>query len=226
MSRRLAGRTGRNSRGVALLLALALWLAGCRKTVSQDHVKAAQLFDTLRYARGDEAVLDPRMAQVEALLKQVSDESLSYASAQALQKRIQEDRARLAQEKAAQQAAVQEALKPPAVTFSPSVRMPVPVAASPMDPPDAGSPQPITGMPLAELSQRFSGCFSPDAPVNVLGKGKLETWTLKDIANCRDRHPGFDGRLILIEGGQVLTAVDRAAARAKSIPDGGAPKAR
>lgn len=219
-------KSGLKSAGLTLALALILATPGCRRTLSQDYVQAAAQFDALRVRLGAEAVLDPQIAQVETLLQRVPKGSLSYGSAQALQKRIDDDRAELTRAKEARETSMREALKPPDVQFSSLPRREEPAPTPPADVPDAGSAQPVAGMPLGELSQRFSGCFTTGAPLNVMGKGKLETWVLKDITNCRDRHPGFAERLILVENGKILTAVDRATARAQTIPDGGAPKPR
>lgn len=214
------------ARATVLLAALTLGTAGCRKTLSQDYVQAAKLFDSIRAQRGADAVKDPRMAQVEALLKQVPADSLSRPAADALQKRISDERAALAGGQEAREKLMREALKPPDVRFAPSLPKSVPIKETELPTPDAGAAQPVAGMSVNEFSQRFSGCFRPDASLDVLGKGRLETYALKDIANCRDRHPGFDGQLVLIEKGQILTTVDRSAARAQTISDGGAPKAR
>jgi hypothetical protein len=218
---------GRASRVGVATIGLLLGTVGCRKTISDDYVQAAQLFDALRSKAGAEAALDPRMAQVEALLRKVPERSLSHPSAVALQKRIDDERTALVQAREARDRSVQEALKPPDVHFAPSLPKSIPVKALPPESaPDAGAAQPVEGMAVSEFSQRFSGCFAPDAPLDVLGKGKLETWALKNIANCRDRHPGFDDRLVVVEKGKILAMVDRAAARSRSIPDGGAAQPR
>ena len=87
---------------------------------------------------------------------------------------------------------------------------------------DAGSNQPSPHMPLAEFTKRFSGCFQPSDRINVIGKGMMDSWELKDIANCRDRHPGFDQLLVLTDGKEVSTNIAKSLVEYR-LPDGGLP---
>src|SRR5919197_1252047 len=89
--------------------------------------------------------------------------------------------------------------------------------------PDAGSrdagasDQPSAGMPLSELRRRFGMCFDSGTELELPGKGSRPTFVLRNMALCRERHPGFDHRMIIVEGDRLL-----AIAEEKDLQMGGA----
>ncbi|HME92147.1 MAG TPA: hypothetical protein VKE49_12040, partial [Myxococcaceae bacterium] len=94
-----------------------------------------------------------------------------------------------------------------------------PTASAPAE--DAGFAHPAAGMELGEFNARFSNCFRSSDPVNVIGRGMMNSWELKDIANCRDRHPGFDAQIVLTDARQVSMVIPKSAVELR-LPDGGA----
>jgi hypothetical protein len=49
-----------------------------------------------------------------------------------------------------------------------------------------------------------------------------DSWELKDIANCRDRYPGFDQLLVLTNGTEVAMNIAKSLIEYR-LPDGGTP---
>ncbi len=209
--------------GRALILSLVLVaIGGCQKkqVPSERYIEAHALFSKLYAAQLDDAFVDPAIAQVEDLLGKVPEDSSDFAPAQALSRRIREGRSHLQEAEAVRRAASALAL-----ASGPYERMQVqaarPTEAAPSVE-DAGSNQPWAHMPLSEFTRRFSGCFKSSDKINVLGQGMHESWELKDIANCRDRHPGFDQLLVLTNGKEVAMNIAKSLIEYR-LPDGGMP---
>jgi hypothetical protein len=209
--------------GRALILSVALVaIGGCRKKPlpSERYTQAHEMFRKLYAAQLDDAYADPAIAQVEELLRQVPDDSSDFADAQALSRRTREGRSRLQEAEAIRRAASAQAM-----ASAPYERMQVRAAQPPEATPpveDAGSNQPWAHMPLSEFTRRFSGCFKSSDRINVLGQGMHDSWELKDIANCRDRHPGFDQLLVLTNGTEVAMNIAKSLIEYR-LPDGGTP---
>jgi len=204
----------------ALVLTSALLAVGCRKKQlpSDSYTQAHELFTKLYAMSLDDAFADPQMARVEALLQQVAEDSSDYPAASALSRRIREGRKHLQEADAARRAAAAQAIASgPYERMGPIKRAPDPVAEA-----DAGSNQPSPHMALAEFTNRFSGCFQRSDPINLVGKGMVDSWELKDIANCRDRHPGFDQLFVLTDSKEVVTNVAKNLVEYR-FPDGGLP---
>jgi len=204
----------------ALVLTSALLAVGCRKKQlpSDSYTQAHELFTKLYATSLDDAYADPQMARVEALLQQVAEDSSDYPAASALSRRIREGRKHLQEADAARRAAAAQAIASgPYERMGPIKRAPDPVAEA-----DAGSNQPSPHMALAEFTNRFSGCFQRSDPINLVGKGMVDSWELKDIANCRDRHPGFDQLFVLTDSKEVVTNVAKNLVEYR-FPDGGLP---
>jgi len=205
----------------ALVLTSALLAVGCRKKQlpSDSYTQAHELFTKLYATSLDDAFADPQMARVEALLQQVPEDSSDYPAASALSRRIREGRKHLQEADAARRAAAAQAIASgPYERMGPIKRAPDPVAEAA----DAGSNQPSPHMALAEFTNRFSGCFQRSDPINLVGKGMVDSWELKDIANCRDRHPGFDQLFVLTDSKEVVTNVAKNLVEYR-FPDGGLP---
>jgi len=185
---------------------------GCHrpKAPSQEFASANRLFVRVYAEMLDDAYVDPRMAQVEQLLSEVAAESADYAAAQQLLGRIRTGREKVQAEYNARRAAVGMANAP--------VQMTSRWTSTPRPPPgdqaaDAGH-SPASGMALSDFTHEFSDCFTPWKPVQLkeqgVDRGTVDSWELKDIANCRDRHPGFADRVVLTDPKKVLYVVNRA----------------
>ena len=205
----------------AVVLTSALLAVGCRKKQlpSDRYTEAHELFTKLYATALDDAFADPQMARVEELLQQVPEDSSDYVAASELSRRIRDGRTRLQKAEGVRRAAATQALASgPYERMGPLKRAPDPVAEAA----DAGSNQPSAHMALAEFTNRFSGCFQRSDPINLVGKGMLDSWELKDIANCRDRHPGFDQLFVLTDSKEVVTNVSKNLVEYR-FPDGGSP---
>lgn len=193
--------------GPAVVCAVAvLMVSGCarKSQPSEQYAQAHQLFSKLYAAQLDDAFGDPAMAQVDALLHQVSEDSSDWRAAKELARRIEEGRKRLREAEVARQTAAAQATAPvPYQRMTPQAPAQSAAAAQA----DAGASQPSPHMALAEFTARFSGCFQASDKVNVVGKGMFDSWELKNIANCRDRHPGFDQQYVLTDANEVFMTV-------------------
>jgi len=209
--------------GLSLAL-LALLACGRRKEPSPEYEKASKMHARLYADKYDDAYLDPKMGEVEALLDKVPANSLDAPGAQELRNRIQQGRER-AQAAADDQAkARRAAAAPPEDPFGrrgPDAPPPPPV---PEEKPDAGSAIPIPGMSMREFSARFTGCFRQDSPIRIqeLENRERNIWVLKDITNCRDRFPGFD-QLLLVEHDNTIWRFAQKSAIQYMVTDGGSP---
>jgi hypothetical protein len=214
---------------IAFVAASAVGAVGCKKPQpSVDYAEAESLFSTLYASKLDDAYLDPQMAKIEELLGKVPANSRDQAAAAELLRKITTERARVTAENAARKATIDEALKPMAVAFDSTPLAPVPKDEPPPDAGDetpavdAGATQPETGMSTAEFQRKFSGCFSQGTSVELVGHGLCETYELKDISNCRDRHPGYAAMLVVVGDGKILTLAAKAdAVERVRLPDGG-----
>jgi hypothetical protein len=204
----------RSRAGFVLLLASSLvWMAGCRrqKLPSQEFAAANRLFVRVYGEKLEDAFVDPRMAQVEQLLNDVAVESADYPAAQQLLGRIHTGREKAQTELNARRELMRAANAPVQMTsrWTPTP----PVDAGIAEVADAGH-EPTSGMALGEFTHEFSDCFSPWKPIQLseggVDRGMVDSWELKNIGNCRDRHPGFQDRLVLTDPRKVVMVVSRA----------------
>ena len=219
-------------RSLLIAVVATVCTVGCKKPQpSPDYAEAETLFSALYADKLDDAYTDPQMEKVEELLGRVPAASRDQAAAAELLRKISTERARVEAENAARKAAIDDALKPVAANFDSR-----PLAAVPQDPQDeppadagtsagavdAGPTQPETGMSSSEFLQKFSGCFSQGSAVELTGHGLCDTYELKDIANCRDRHPGFASTLVVIGEGKILTLSSKSKVQVRTrLEDGG-----
>jgi hypothetical protein len=169
----------------------------------------------------DDAFEDPRMDVVEQLLAKVPKDSSDAAAASALAQRIAAGREQSRAQAKKRDESLAAARKP--VEIPPSAAAAAPQSAIDAGEPavDAGPPHsPKPGMPYSQFTELFSGCFRPRNSILVEGRGMREAWELKDISNCRDRHPGFEDMIVIIEENQVLTNVRKDSIR-MTVADGG-----
>jgi sRNA-binding protein len=210
---------------LVLVALCALHALGCQRKAlpSEQYTQAHQLFSKLYGTQLDDAYADSQMNAVENLLNQVPAGSSDATSAQELLRRIAEGRARIQARREEQRNTLNQALATAPYERFPEER--TKEKAPPAATPDGGAGQPIPGMSLSEFTQRFSGCFQAAEPIVVAGMGVMDSWELKNIANCRDRHPGFDGMVVLTDGKQVSMNVSKSQVKWNS-PDAGRPEQR
>lgn len=208
---------------VPLAVAVAMLACSKRGNPSPSYTQAQELFQRVYAEKLDEAFDDDRMPKVEQLLANVPATSSDAPAARQLSERILTGRAHQREETKKRKENLAAAREP--VTLPPSqyVRPNVEVAAGTPPPAvDAGPPRnPSPGMPYDQFVDLFSGCFRQRGSIMVEGHGMKETWELKDITNCRDRHPGFDELIVLIDENKILATVRKDAIQ-KVAADGGA----
>lgn len=229
------------------LLALALLVAaGCHRPgpPSPAYAQARADFSHLYAQELDDAYVDPQMADVEAALRSVPADSVDHPNAQALLQRIQDGRTQVERERARTQQAMDEALAPP-VMFEPSgagssggltAVAPAADAGADAGVADASTepPEPVTGMSRAEFQKRFGDCFHPVGQATVGKGGAQATVYAVSGADCQKRFPGYQDRLLAVDGSQVLGTAPKSAyhpppdagtahADAGSAADAGAP---
>jgi hypothetical protein len=207
------------------LAGLSLATAACQKPQpSPEYGQALVLHARLTAAQSDDAYLSAQMEEVEALLSQVPAQSSDRTAAIGLAAQIQSERRRVQNENETRRREVAAALIPSDVTFDrPPGLPPVPTEQAPAPVVDAGvdagvAPQPRAGMALQEFTHRFSGCFTQAASVELAGKGQCDTYELKNIANCRDRHPGFDEVLVVIFQQKIFGVAPKSSVRMELRP--------
>ncbi len=220
---------------LAVLAVVALTASGCsrHRDASPEFSRASESFNKLYAQRLDDAFLDPRMREVEALLQRVPADSLDAQAAADLLSRIREGRTRMQKALDDAQAAATAARTPSTVSNAPRD---VPAEATPrpavVTPPDAGPPealQPTAGMPLAEFNRRFADCFQIAGPVDVQGAGARDSYELVDVSRCRTAHPRFVEAIVVADGQAIIGVVPKSALvrppPPPPPPDGGAPAA-
>jgi hypothetical protein len=198
---------------IAVLAVVGLVCGGCRhRDPSPEFSRASEAFNKLYAQRLDDAYLDPKMREVEALLQRVPTDSLDAQAASELLARIREGRTRMQKAQDEAQAASAAARTPSTVSNAPR-DTPAEAAAkappAPAPPPDAGpteAVQPTAGMPMTEFNRRFSDCFQIAGPVDVQGKGARDSYELVDTDRCRSAHPSFVDTIVVADG-QVLMGV-------------------
>lgn len=222
-----------SSRTLAGLLTALLVVAApvaCRKPAqpSEAYAQAHTRFGKLYAEKGDDAFLDPELAQVESLLDQVPADSLDAKAAQELRARIQAGKQQAeAQEKATADALAQA--RTPTQMPSGFNSTPSPASApSASEPPDeapdvgtgadAGTASVGVGTPEAQLAS--SGCFQKGEPLEVKGRGRRDRWELADRSACRQQYAPLQDQVLIIEDGKVLAQVPRSAIQAIPV-DGG-----
>ncbi|MFZ5471908.1 MAG: hypothetical protein ACOZIN_20955 [Myxococcota bacterium] len=205
------------------VLWVALALSACKKPQpSPEYQQALVLHSKLYVEKLDDAYLMPQMAEVEALLEKVPSHSADNLAAAELLQKIRSERTRVEAANAAREKEVAEALAPTPFVFPERNAEPTRAAEAPAPAPDAGANQPVAGMTLSEFTRRFGGCFSAGREIEVMGMGTVDSYELKNIANCRDRHPGFDALLVLAQAGKLLGTAPKSNVRIElRYPDGG-----
>jgi hypothetical protein len=199
-------------RAAVWALGAVVAVAGCSRKggPSPEYAQAREQFNALYGRLLDDAFVSPEIAAIEAKLVQVPERSEDFASAQELLQRIRSERERMQSRVADRAAAVRGALREATSDFQFASAGEEDAGLPDAGRPDAGSSgQPKAGMALAELRRRFGMCFEPGMELELPGKGGRPTFALRNMAVCRERHPGFDRKLVVAEGERVLFIADQ-----------------
>lgn len=200
---------------VCAALALSSPLTGCTKQgpPSPEYLEARAEFSALYGKHLEDAYLLPEMQGIEAKLERVAPESEHANEARSLLLRIRSGRERVEGLRADREELVRRAHEPVGSGRFEEPKAEVedagPAKASAEEPPDAGSEGPVAGMPISELTRRFGDCFLGGETIVVEGRGERQTWKLRDSVFCRQRHPGFEDRIVVEEAGAVLSVANR-----------------
>lgn len=215
----------------AALCVLALVCSGCLRQgePSAAYAEGTKAFNELYGRYLEEAYAHPDMAAAEEKLASVPKDSSDYRHAQELVKRIQSGRERTQAERDAREEAMANAARPtPNFEFrrdtEPEIAPPAPEAKLVVDAGEAA--QPAVGMAIADLQRRWGDCFVAGPSLEVRGQGELSTLELRDLLFCRQRHPGFDQRLVAFEGGTVRMLAEKKDIVQVPVADAGAAPAR
>lgn len=205
-----------------LLLAVVLAVgSGCKKKQpSQEFTDASTQFAALYGEKLDEAYLDPAMDDIVSKLQRVPEDSTDTQAAKELLARIETGRAKLREQAAAREAAKAEALKTQVVPFNPTNTGTTQTNTQVEPPPQAATPDagpnvavaPRPGMTLAEFDKAFGDCFDYGVTIFLegAGQGAADSRTLKDLNRCKDRLPGYEGKMVLFQNGSVVNIVNKA----------------
>lgn len=199
---------------------------------SEEFTQARTRFGKLVAEKGDDAFLDPRLAEVETLLAQVPKDSLDASAADELRARIQTGKQQAEAQLKSKNDALAKAREPGQMpsgggfnlpTQAPPPPPPPPRAAPDAGTPDAGGPsQPDVGTPAAQLASGFNGCFQKGESLNVQGRGLRERWELADRVACRQQYASLQDTVFLIEDGKVLGTAPKSAIQRVPV-DAGTP---
>jgi hypothetical protein len=197
--------------GAMLLALLALSVAGCQRRgqPSELFAEASEQFTAIYSRHLDEAFLLAEMDEVEAKLQQVPKGSSDRFLADELLGRIEEGRAAQVERRRFLEEAMAEARRPSRDFASAREEEPEPPAVAAPEAPDAGSPHPEVGTEVSDLTSLFAPCFVPGERIQLVDVGMREVYELRDLELCRQRHPGYDQRLLVIQDGKVLLVGDK-----------------
>jgi hypothetical protein len=195
----------RQKRLVVAVLALAFACTRSAPKPDANYERASQLYQQLFAAQLDDAYGDPKMNEVEALLKKVDPASSDAASAQAMLGAIQHGREELAKDRAARDRVTAAAAKP--------VKMPnidpdkiLAASAARAGAADAGPPSDAygPGASITEINSATGGCLVAEEPFQETGTGKSGTvYRLSSAPLCAQSLPGFVGQAVLVSDGRL-----------------------
>ena len=219
---------------LAVLALVALTSTGCNRhrDPSPEFSRASESFNKLYAQKLDDAYLDPKMREVEALLQRVPADSLDAQASTELLNRIHEGQTRMQKALDDAQAAGAAARTPSTVSNAPRDQPAADAPKAAVAPPvDAGPPealQPTAGMSMAEFNRRFADCFQIAGPVDVQGSGARDSYDLIDSSRCRIAHPTFTDAIVVADGQAILGVVAKSALLhppAPPVVDGGSAEA-
>lgn len=192
---------------VLVLAALALVSCAKKKQPSPEFAQAQQIWTELVQVHALEAHADPRAEQVLALLASVDPNSLDAQAAAELAARIRSARAEAKASAERQAALIEAAAKLPPMpegfaAVEPAEPEPPPAEPEPVAEP-AEETQPSEGMEAAVFKQKFDRCFEYKNAFGTPTGQEGDVWGLKDLSICRELHPTFTTRSVLLMDGRV-----------------------
>jgi hypothetical protein len=169
-----------------LLVVCLLGLGACRKKTAPEYYQLESNVSILSTRDGDDAWGSDEMEQTLAALKKVDPEALEGPKARALISQIETERARVAREAAAAEAA-RAVPSPPAERFTETKTNAQPVPSEPLD---AGKPErPYLGMSQGEFKSLFGACMQLDGELPVPGLGTTTAWSVRNTDSaCRKKY--------------------------------------
>jgi len=198
----------------AFALAAALALAACpRPQPSPEYQQARERLQAATARSPLDPYGQPEMDEILALLERVPRDSLDAEAAQALRRRILEERQLQAEQAARRKELLEAAERPtPAPAPLPAGGGPALSAAAA---PEAGPvPGLAVGTALSTFQASHGDCFERRGPARV-GDRPADAWALRDDPACAQAHPGAAGRLVLFAEGKLLEV--RGAAEARTV---------
>jgi hypothetical protein len=217
---------GRETLRVALCLLCVFLAAGCRpKGPDANYEKAAKIYQQLYATELDDAYGDPKMAEVEALLKKVDKRSIDHDAAQAMLHSIERGREELAKSRADREK-MGAAAAASARSGSPNIDVAKILAAS-ATVEDAGTPPDpyAAGSSVAEINTATGGCLADAEQFTEQVTGVTGTvYRLAKAPACAEKLPGFVGQVVLVKDGRIYRRMpDPGPLTPPSPPDAGAP---
>ncbi len=214
-----------------MMISVGLVATGCRKK-SHAYLDASGRYDTLVARAGNEACLEPEMANVEAILKTVPDGDEDAPKAAELLKTISTCRAAASQNKLDIAATLSKLKEVAPSTPSAGSAQPAPARAAAaadggVDAGDDVGPGPKIGTKTVELEQKYSICFQRGASVQIGGATPFtaETWELKESYLCQKQYPGHVGRSLIMMNGAVRDIFAKGEVKAETkVIDAGGPQ--
>lgn len=197
---------------VASCVAAAALLSSCTRQgpPSPEFEQAQRQFTELYGRELEDAYRSPQLGPIQQKLESVPESSSDYERAQELLKRIHSGLERAeARELERQEEIAALTQTPTDVRFREEVQDAGPPTAATAAV-DAGEPSsPVKGTSLTELTRRWGDCFLPSLAIEIPGKGILPTFGLRDTVYCRQQHPGYEQKILVMDAGRVFLVGDR-----------------
>jgi hypothetical protein len=209
-----------------VLVALVL-LAGCPKPKpSLEYTEASGSYTSLVAKLGDDAYTDPEMTRIEGLLQKVPAESLDAAAARELLARIATERKRAASDAAAQQKAMDDAVKPVDLPDSPRSDDNTPPAQGTVDP-KTMDPGIKRGMTPEELKKATGDCFGFSDNIKLRNADGTDTdgviYERRDFNYCKDKYGAYEGRVLIFRDDKLVGNFDKGEIRHEQVKNDEVP---
>lgn len=203
-------------RSAACLAVFALFACSHHGGPSPEYQEASARYTQLYAEKSEDAYTDRAMEDVVALLRRVPSGSSDALAAKDLLKTIQDGRteSRRRDEALKKDMAVLNAPPPSSAFTAPAPRPGLPTAAATapaVEDAGGGPGEPAIGVSLADFQKKWGDCFEAGDPLNVIGVGLRDSWSLRDFHRCKDALPGFAERIVLTDGKSVVAVVPRSA---------------
>ncbi len=203
---------------LALLVLTAVLVVACNRSKgpSPKYEQARERWTVILKEKGFEgAFVDGRAQEVLDLLQQVDRRSMDAPYAEKLRGEIEAGRREAAERTLAferREAELREAAAKASAAMGTRLLQVVPQSAAPLSPSDQTTPdggakddQPGVGMEAERFKRDFARCFEYKNPSIVQGRAGGEVWGLKDLTICRELHPSFGDKAVLLMDGKLIT---------------------